>query len=70
MVWLALLVASVPLASVSTIFLFPFWSWVESRFGIEAVGHSGPADWCYGVAYVGWAGLLGWILYRRGGPRA
>ena len=65
LLWLSLLVACIPLAAVVTIFLFPFWSWVESRFAIEAVGHSGPADWCYLVVYVVWVGLLGWILWRR-----
>ena len=64
--WLGLLAACIPLAAVVTIFLLPFWSWVESRFAVEAVGRSGPADWCYLVVYVGWVGLLGWILYQGG----
>ncbi|SDR66931.1 hypothetical protein SAMN05444173_0249 [Opitutus sp. GAS368] len=40
-----------------------FWGWFEAKAGIEALGHSGPADWCYGVTYavvllLGLAGLL------------
>ena len=53
MVSLALLVLCVPLAAVVTIVLLPVWSWLEARFAIESVGHSGPADWCYGVVYAG-----------------
>lgn len=40
-------VASLPL----TILCFPLWSWFESRTGIEAVGHSGPAGWCYAATF-------------------
>ena len=50
---LGLLVLCVPLAAAVTIALFPVWSWLEAACGIEAVGHSGPADWCYGVVYAG-----------------
>jgi hypothetical protein len=62
--WAALLVLSLPLAAVTTIFLSPFWSWLESALGIEAFGHSGPADWCYAAAYVGLLIVLGGILRR------
>lgn len=55
-----------PLAILTTLALFPFWSWLEARFGIEAVGHSGPADWCYWVAYAAWAVLIGGgLMWRR-----
>ena len=39
--------ASVPV----TILCFPLWSWFEARTGVEAVGHSGPAGWCYGITF-------------------
>lgn len=42
-----LLLASLPLGVVVTLLLLPLWSWIEENFGIESVGHSGPADWCY-----------------------
>ena len=41
------LVVTAPLSIIVTVVLFPFWSWLESSSGIESVGHSGPADWCY-----------------------
>lgn len=37
----------VPLSVVTTLLLFPFWSWFEKATGIESMGHSGPAGWCY-----------------------
>jgi hypothetical protein len=40
-------VVSVPL----TVLSFPLWSWFESRTGVEAVGHSGPAAWCYAATF-------------------
>lgn len=50
---------SVPFALVVTVVLFPFWSWIEDRFGVESVGHSGPAGWCFVVTYaVVFAGFL------------
>lgn len=42
---------AVPLSVVITVLLFPVWSRLESSFGIESVGHSGPADWCYGLIF-------------------
>jgi hypothetical protein len=53
MLSLALMLLCAPLAAVLTIALFPVWSWLEARFAVESVGHSGPADWCYGVVYAG-----------------
>lgn len=65
------LIVGFPLAAVTTLALLPFWSWLEARFGIEAVGHSGPADWCYAVAYVAWVALIagGLLLRRRAASR-
>ena len=45
-------VISLPLGIILTIVLLPLWSWVEATTGIESVGHSGPADWCYWVTLV------------------
>ena len=44
-------VVSLPVSLVSTLILFPLWSWVEATFGIESVGHSGPAEWCYWLTF-------------------
>jgi len=44
---LALTAVAVPVALAVTLLLYPVWSWLEPATGIESVGHSGPADWCY-----------------------
>ena len=49
---LAVCLISAPIAIFITIALLPLWSWVESISGIESVGHSGPAEWCYLVCYI------------------
>ena len=51
-VWLSLgvLVRSLPLGVLLTLLLLPLWRWLEDTVGIEAIGHSGPAAWCYGAA--------------------
>ena len=41
----------IPVSLVVTIVLQPVWSWLEATYGIESVGHSGPAEWCYVVVY-------------------
>ncbi len=48
--FLAIFLISAPLSVLTTILLLPLWSWAS--FGIESVGHSGPAEWCYAVIYV------------------
>jgi len=62
---LALLVA-LPVSGYLTWMLLPVWRWSEEFFGIEAVGHSGPADWCYlvtlGSVITAMFGI--WILLR------
>ncbi len=48
----AVLLASVPLAVILTLFFIPFWKWLEAAYGIESIGHSGPAEWCYVVMFL------------------
>jgi hypothetical protein len=47
--------------------LAPLWSWIEATYGIESIGHSGPAEWCfwaiYGLFVV--AALGAYAVYRR-----
>jgi hypothetical protein len=43
-----------------TVLLVPLWRWIEGDFGIEAIGHSGPAEWCF---YLVFAILLAPGLY-------
>jgi hypothetical protein len=67
-----LVLALVP-SAILTILLMPLWSWIEARFQIESVGHSGPAGWCYIATYAAVVAvlLLAWgILARRAPPGA
>lgn len=45
-VLLGALVAVFPAVPV-TFLLGPAWNALEARTGVEAIGHSGPAGWCY-----------------------
>jgi hypothetical protein len=65
---IALAFAALPAAFVATLLLYPFWSWLEATYGIESVGHSGPADWCFETVYgVLIVVSLAWLLraWRR-----
>lgn len=61
---LAVLVVSAPLSVFATFALSPLWSWVESRFGIESVGHAMYAGWCFIATYAAIA-VLGLALFAR-----
>ena len=65
----AALIALALLSFVLTVLLFPFWSWLESSFGIESIGHSGPAEWCFwlvfGIAAVAFGSVTGLRLRAR-----
>ncbi len=41
----------IPASVVTTFLLMPFWSWLEKNTAIEAVGHSGPSEWCFVVIF-------------------
>jgi hypothetical protein len=62
---LALGLAAVPAASIVTLLLYPLWSWIEATYGIESVGHSGPADWCFMVVYGVFLAALLPLLWRN-----
>jgi hypothetical protein len=60
------LAASLPLVFVLGFATAPFWGWFEARTGIESLGHSGPADWCFGLLLaLAWTGVLLAFLRRR-----
>jgi TRAP-type C4-dicarboxylate transport system permease small subunit len=50
-VLLAAALALLPVSLAITVLLVPLWRRVEESTGIEALGHSGPADWCFWVVY-------------------
>jgi len=66
---LALLaIAAIPAAFIITFMLYPLWSWIEATYGIESVGHSGPADWCFFAIFgvlVALAAMLVWLSWKR-----
>lgn len=43
---------ALPIAAILTFLLGPLWEWCEARWGIESIGHSGPAEWCFVAVYV------------------
>lgn len=60
------LALALPGAAVLTLVFWPLWSWFEARTGIESLGHSGPAGWCFVATYLAVAGLaLAWVLRPR-----
>jgi len=62
-----------PLSIVITILLLPLWRWLEATTGIESVGHSGPAEWCYAAVFlvlVAGASLIVLLRYRAKGSRS
>ena len=63
----AIFVAALPAAMVVTFLLSPFWRRLEATSGIESMGHSGPADWCFAVVYavIAVAGTAAWIRFRK-----
>jgi hypothetical protein len=68
---LAVLVAAIPTALVLTLLTWRLWGWIEQLTGIESLGHSGPASWCFGLVYglcVG-AGLILLAKLRRRGAQ-
>jgi hypothetical protein len=69
---LGLLALAVPASIVTTIALFPLWSWFERYTGIESMGHSGPADWCYLAVFLTMALAIALFLRirHRGKERA
>lgn len=60
--WLILVLLCAPLAVALTVMSWRFWGWLEAATGIESLGHSGPASWCYLAVYVLLLGLAGALL--------
>ena len=42
---------ALPLSFIVTVIIHPVWRSFENVTGIEAFGHSGPAEWCYWFDY-------------------
>jgi len=61
----AIALVALPVTFVVTFLLMPLWSWIESRFHIESVGHSGPANWCFFIVYATLVVIGLALQYRR-----
>lgn len=61
-------VVALPLSAMMTLALLPLWRVVEERYGIESVGHSGPADWCFILIYALWL-TAGTVVFALRGRR-
>lgn len=62
----AIFVGAVPLAFIVTFLFCPFWGLLESLTGVESLGHSGPAAWCFYTVYglIVSASLVMWLFLR------
>ena len=74
-VMVSIVLIAAPLSILTTILLLPFWSWIEATIGIESIGHSGPAEWCYAVVFLVMVAsavllLLARLRSERGGKNA
>jgi hypothetical protein len=59
------LILSILLGIAATLTLIPIWRWFEGATGIESLGHSGPAIWCYLVSSTVILGVCGGIVGAR-----
>jgi hypothetical protein len=65
LVGLGILLVSLPLGVVLTLALLPLWRWIEASYGVESIGHSGPAEWCFLVCIGACALALGSLYVLR-----
>jgi hypothetical protein len=65
--WLLMPGVLLPVSFVTTITLLPLWRWIEAEHGVEPIGHSGPAEWCFWTVYAVWITLVAtiWMLRSR-----
>lgn len=53
--------ASLPIAFIGTFLMNPLLGRLETRYGTELTGHSGPADWIFALVF----GLTTIVLFAR-----
>lgn len=61
--YLVPVIACVPVSVTTTLIASPVWKRVEKLTGINAIGHFGPAGWCFVVVYI--ASLLAFFGYQK-----
>ena len=64
----AIVVLSFPVSALVTLLLVPLWRWIEESYGLESIGHSGPAEWCYVATFLVCVSTLG-CFYMSGKKR-
>jgi H+/Cl- antiporter ClcA len=69
LIFLGILLFSAVLSVVTTVLLVPFWSWFERGTGIESIGHSGPAQWCYVATFLMFVLVETLVMSLRRGRR-
>ena len=57
-------VLALPVAVVATFLLLPLWTWLETRWGIEAVGHASLSEWCFVATWAAIALPCAPLAYR------
>jgi hypothetical protein len=65
-----ILALCLPVGLMVVYLLYPLWRWLEATYGIESVGHSGPAPWCFAVVYFGLVAAATIALWIGGRKRA
>jgi len=63
--WIGIAIVLAPVSFALTIALLPLWAWVERAFGLESMGHSGPAEWCYAASYAATLALAFLVIQLR-----
>lgn len=67
---LSALFSGILVAPLVTFGMWKFWDWFEGITGIESLGHSGPAGWCYAATFILYvtAGVAASLLSRKKAP--
>ncbi|MGB4100401.1 MAG: hypothetical protein WBK91_00620 [Alphaproteobacteria bacterium] len=60
-----IILIALPAGFVVALVMLPFWGWFEAATGIEAIGHSGPAEWVFFTMW-GLCAVVGLIFHGRG----
>jgi hypothetical protein len=63
-----IVLVSFPLTFI-TFLLVPLWAWIERTYQIEAIGHSGPSEWCFWLVFSLLTLALTFIAWRNLRPK-
>ena len=60
-------VLAAPASIIATFLLLPLWSFMEDRWGLEAVGHASISEWCFVATWIALAlpaAVLAYLAFR------